>query len=179
MGDINPLAQENLRYARSISLLEDIASFFSSNRKMRKSGNCWTVAWTGLIAYNGTTLRVTVSGKFIARSSGPGTISGLANLALLGRSLRFLFWPCLDMPLWGLSVGTHRLTGHPSSGQDCPLSTPSPPERGRCTLPVSCFSPGRTDPRMICPRHENPVCYGLVQTPFCLEDLTPPWQLVR
>ena len=58
---------------------------------MRKSGNCWTVALTGIIAYNGTTLRVRVSGKLIARSSGPGTIPGLANLAMLGRSLRFLF----------------------------------------------------------------------------------------
>ena len=32
------IRQENLRYARYISLLEDIASFFSSNKKMRKSG---------------------------------------------------------------------------------------------------------------------------------------------
>ena len=63
MWDINLLGQENLRYARSISLLEDIASFFSSNRKMRKSGNCWTVALTGIIAYNGSTLRVRVNGK--------------------------------------------------------------------------------------------------------------------
>ena len=50
---------------------------------------------------------------------GPETTPGLAKLALLGRSLRFLFWPCLDRPLSGLSEGTHT---RPSSGQDCPLS---------------------------------------------------------
>ena len=29
-----------------------------------------------------------------------------------GRSLRFLFWPCLDRPLSGLSEGTHTRTGY-------------------------------------------------------------------
>ena len=63
-------------------------------------------------------------------------------MALLGRSLRFLFWPCLDIPFSGLSVGMHRRTGRPRSGQDCPLSMPSPPEQEICTLPVSCSLQG-------------------------------------
>ena len=62
MWDINPLGQENLMQDLC-PLLEDMASFFSSNRKMRKSGNCWTVALTGIIAYNGSAPRVRVNGK--------------------------------------------------------------------------------------------------------------------
>ena len=45
------------------------------------------------------------------------------------------------MPLSGLSEGTPMHTGRPSSGQDCPLSTPYLPEWGRCMLPVSCWLP--------------------------------------
>ena len=49
MGDINPLARKTLDMQDLYPCIEDIASFFSSNRKMRKSANCWTVALTGLI----------------------------------------------------------------------------------------------------------------------------------
>ena len=86
---------------------------------------------------------------------GPETPPGWANLELSGRSLRFLFWPWLDRPLTGLSEGTHMRTGRSSSGQDCPLSKTSPPEWVRRILPISCSYLGRTDPRMVCPRHEK------------------------
>ena len=45
-----PLARKTLDMQDLYPCLEDIASFFSSNRKMRKSANCWTVALTGLIS---------------------------------------------------------------------------------------------------------------------------------
>ena len=61
-----PLARKTLDMQDLYPCWEDIASFFSSNRKMRKSGNCWTVALTGIIAYNGSTLRVRVHGKLSA-----------------------------------------------------------------------------------------------------------------
>ena len=44
-----PLARKTLDMQDLYPCMEDIASFFSSNRKMRKSANCWTVALTGLI----------------------------------------------------------------------------------------------------------------------------------
>ena len=44
-----PLARKTLDMQDIYPWIEDIASFFSSNRKMRKSANCWTVALTGLI----------------------------------------------------------------------------------------------------------------------------------
>ena len=86
---------------------------------------------------------------------GPETTPGWANLELSGRSLRFLFWPCLDRPLSGLSEGMHTRTGRPSSGQHCPLSKTPPPKWVRRILPILCSSLGRTDPRMVCPRHEK------------------------
>ena len=44
-----PLARKTLDMQDLYPWMEDIASFFSSNRKMRKSANYWTVALTGLI----------------------------------------------------------------------------------------------------------------------------------
>ena len=44
-----PLARKTLDMQDLYPCIEDIASFFSSNRKTRKSDNCWTVALTGLI----------------------------------------------------------------------------------------------------------------------------------
>ena len=46
-----PLARKTLDMQDPYPCKEDIASFFSSNRKMRKSANCWTVALTGLICF--------------------------------------------------------------------------------------------------------------------------------
>ena len=66
MGYQSPWRRKTLDMQDLYPCWEDIASFFSSNRKMRKSGNCWTVALTGIIAYNGSTLRVRVNGKLSA-----------------------------------------------------------------------------------------------------------------
>ena len=92
-----------------------------------------------------------LTGDLIGLETPPGcgqpgairTISTFSVLTLIRQALNRL-------------VGGYAMrTGRSSSGQDCPLSKTSPPEWVRRILPISCSYLGRTDPQMVCPRHEK------------------------
>ena len=134
---------------------------------MRKSATVGQLPWQEN-ARHGTTLRwhekiclssFCTGGRVIGKSNGRSNRSGDSSWLWPTWSypddLTFSVPTLIRQALNRLVGGYAMRTGRSSSGQDCPLSKTSPPEWVRRILPISCSSLGRTDPRMVCPRHEK------------------------
>ena len=139
------------RFRKSSLLVESLDNLQAW--RLRSHGCGWK--WCEKVCLSSFCTGGRVIGKSNGRSNRSGNSSWLGQPGAIRTISTLSVLTLIRQALNRLVGGMHMRTGRSSSGQDCPLSKTSPPEWVRRILPISCSYLGRTDPQMVCPRHEK------------------------